>query len=309
VTDAYGIRRLDIDESNLRYTLTVYQPGLAGALTHWLGEIDNQRRAHRKWAARWKASGHTPPTSDPYRPHVDSGLLVFLELAGPAGAAAAATAATGSGWALLVAAPVLLAGRVADLIATRRCARALTELRRTVSDPHEIVAFARAVAARRQILADWPKLGPLGAGDDPRGPLDRALWDLAGVMHRRAEVRATGRPLDLAAGQLPADDPAVIAVELRRDALAQALRELTADITDRLARLDNLAAACCHHLAEQAAIAQARQATAAADAVLGASAADRASATADPYAEVAERTAHVLAAYRQLRRDVPTVDL
>src|SRR5690348_8421795 len=45
----------------------------------------------------------------------------------------------------LAAVPVLLAGRVADLVATRRCARVVTGLRRAVSDPHEIVEFARAV--------------------------------------------------------------------------------------------------------------------------------------------------------------------
>jgi hypothetical protein len=128
-------------------------------------------------------------------------------------------------------------------------------------------------------------------------------------MRRRAEIRAAGHPLDLAAGQLPADDPAVDEVGLRRDPLEQALRELTADITERLARLDNLAAACRQHLADQAAIGRARQATAAADAVLGASAADRAIASADPSADVAERTAQVLAAYRQLRRDVPILDV
>jgi hypothetical protein len=134
------------------------------------------------------------------------------------------------------------------------------------------------------------------------------VWDLAGVMRRRAEVRAAGRPLDLAADQLPADDPAVDEVGLRRDALEQVLKELTADITDRLARLASLAAACRQHLADQAAIGRARQATTAADAVLGASAADRAIASADPAADVAERTAQVLAAYWLLRRAVPTAD-
>jgi hypothetical protein len=82
MTDPYGFRLLDIDESKLgAYTLTVYQPGLGGALTHWLGEIDDQRRAHRRWVARWKAGGHTPPRSDPYRPQVRSRPLVFLETA------------------------------------------------------------------------------------------------------------------------------------------------------------------------------------------------------------------------------------
>jgi hypothetical protein len=149
-TGRHAFRLLDIDESSFRYTLTAYQPGLRGALTYWLGEIDDQRHAYRQWAHRWKASGFAPPRSDPSRPQVRSGSLVFVELAGAAGMSAAAAVATGSGWALLAAVPVLLAGRVADLVATRRCARVVTGLRRTVSDPHEIVEFARAVAARRR---------------------------------------------------------------------------------------------------------------------------------------------------------------
>jgi hypothetical protein len=47
----------------------------------------------------------------------------------------------------------------------------------------------------------------------------------------------------------------------------------------------------------------------AADAVLGASAADLAGASTDPTADVAEYIAQVLAAYQQLRREIPTPNL
>ena len=40
MTDPFAFRLLDPDESSFRYTLTMYQPGLRGVLTHWLSEIE-----------------------------------------------------------------------------------------------------------------------------------------------------------------------------------------------------------------------------------------------------------------------------
>src|SRR4051794_13390354 len=64
MTDPYGFRLLDIDASDFRHTLTAYRPGLRSALTYWLAEFDEQRRAYRQRAKRWKASGfvvQSPP--------------------------------------------------------------------------------------------------------------------------------------------------------------------------------------------------------------------------------------------------------
>jgi hypothetical protein len=82
-----------------------------------------------------------------------------------------------------------------------------------------------------------------------------------------APASASGRPVTSSSAR-----PASAGTSARSPVSRTAKIIATADITDRMARFDNLAAACRQHLADQAAIAQARQAAAAADAVLGASA-------------------------------------
>src|SRR4051794_22080911 len=109
-------------------------------------------------------------------------------------------------------------------------------------------------------------------------------------MARRAKFRAADRHLELAAAELPPDDPSIGAVDQRRNALHDALQEVDADIAGRMGRIEDLAAACRQHLADQAAIARARQAAANADAILGASDEGMARAAPDPSAEIAERT-------------------
>jgi hypothetical protein len=332
-------RLLGVERSAARgYVLTRYRPGLRWTVTNWFGRLDQERRAYRRWVAGWRARGHPAPAGDPSRPPLRSIPRQVIEGSSVVALTAMAVAGTGSPWGLVVAVPAGAAARLGYLAAVRRGGAVLDRSQRRVDDPRDTADLARAVSARESVLADWPRLGALGAaaagesirstgttggirntigirnggkgprGTDPRGTLDLAVWDLAAALHRRTQLRAALTRLDLAATDLPPDDPGHDAVDLRRRQLRPLLVRLNADVADRIGRLERLAEACRRHVAERAAAEQAREATASADAVLDAVTAYRSSAPADAAAWLSDRTTQVLAAYRELVHQIPVPD-
>lgn len=197
----------------------------------------------------------------------------------------------------------ILVGYVVAKPALRALLRPRHEYRREITDEDGLTDLRLARAAITRILAAWPQLGPLG-GAAPQQTLDTALWDLAGDLHRRAEIKDAGQPVEQLLAELPADDPSVPALTDRVDELAGVFETVNTAVAVRVRRLRRLADECDRHLAAQATRARIEEVARRADAVLdGVGRAEVGLAEqSDPAAELAERTEAVLRAYRELQR-------
>jgi hypothetical protein len=136
------------------------------------------------------------------------------------------------------------------------------------------------------MMADPAHIGPA---------LDQARWGLAVLLFRRAEVTRALKELDDAVRGLAAQAPLRAEVAVRRVELGGRLEELSERIAERLGALRRLAEVSGEHAHQQYRAEQARRALRRAR-----WADDGATDRPDVIAEVAERTAAVLAAYREL---------
>ena len=161
----------------------------------------------------------------------------------------------------------------------------------------ERLAYERAVAVSRRIRRTWPALGNMIDPQEADRSLTRALDDLPAIMSRRQRIRRLRAELAAVDDRnLPADSPAVLALAAQR-ARVDALWRETGASANRILAAINAAALAGENLIRERRIGEtARDAELA---ITGLAAADRArSVEAGP--ELAERTAAVIAAYREL---------
>jgi hypothetical protein len=152
-----------------------------------------------------------------------------------------------------------------------------------------------AVCAVRRARRD------LGALADPVPPalLDRALWELAGVLVAGERARLARREVRAALDLLAADEPLAGELRSREAELTRVRHALGTEAARRLASLRDLAATCGRLTAECEATRRAGRAANAADAVLASLPSARR--PLDPVAGAAEVMSATLEAYRQMR--------
>jgi hypothetical protein len=157
-----------------------------------------------------------------------------------------------------------------------------------------------AVSNARYTLRVWPQLQTAVALDDPGPALASAVWEVTGILAERAVVRDATRKLDQAIRTVPDDSP-VHADLVSRLAQAQATQQHLDDETRRrLGALHTLANEVDGFIRQRQALAAARAVVRDVDQVLGAVTGGHLPPGGDPGAELAEQTAAVLAAYREL---------
>jgi len=146
----------------------------------------------------------------------------------------------------------------------------------------------------------WPQLQAAVALADPGPALASAVWEVTGILAERAVVRDAARKLDQAIRTVPGDSP-VHADLASRLAQAQATqRRLDDQVQQRLGALHSLASEADGFIRQRQALAAARAVVRDVDQVLGAVTVEHLPPGGDPGAELAEQTAAVLAAYREL---------
>jgi len=161
----------------------------------------------------------------------------------------------------------------------------------------ERLAFERALAVSRRVRRTWPELRDMIDPADADRTLTRALDQLAALMTRRQEIRRLRDELAVVGrADLPVDSPARLAVAAQRERIEALWRE-TGQSANRMLVSINTAA-----LAGESVIREQRISRAARDAELMISqlAAGGPAPAAEAGPELAERTAAVLAAYREL---------
>jgi hypothetical protein len=146
----------------------------------------------------------------------------------------------------------------------------------------------------------------LGTFAEPVPPslLDRALWELAGVLAAEERAGAARRRAQAALDRLTADEPEATELRSRHAALAQAERALRTEAAHRLASLRELAVSCRQLAAECEAVTRANLAASAADVGpvgLAPTGVAEAGCPGDPVAGPAELMAATLEAYRRRR--------
>ncbi len=223
---------------------------------------------------------------------------------GGIGAAVGAVSAAGltyvsSPWLGLPIGVVLaLAGGVAALWRFLHVERVWTAGHLVITDHDDRDLFEAGRAAIGRTLRGWPAVRGMVDLDDPSATLARSLWDLAALIVERAPIRETRAKVSTTMRTVPQDSA------VRRDLagrLAQAdaaVQQLDAQIEGRLTDLKTLADEVGRFVERQHALASARAVVQDADRILGAAA--PLPVAGDAAAELAERTAAVLAAYREL---------
>ncbi|MFI7597536.1 hypothetical protein [Actinoplanes sp. NPDC049681] len=160
----------------------------------------------------------------------------------------------------------------------------------------ERAAYGRALVVARRVRRTWPALQHMIDPEDADRALTAALRELASIMARRQQIRRLREELG-AAGlhHLPADSPAVQALAEQR-LRVEGLWRSTAAAANRILAGINAAALAGENLIREQRIGRtAREAEMAISRLTVAAAAP-----ADPSLELAERTAAVIAAYREL---------
>jgi hypothetical protein len=161
----------------------------------------------------------------------------------------------------------------------------------------ERVAYQRAVVIARRIQRTWPALEHMIDPVEADRSLTRALDDLAGIMSRRQEIRRLRAELsEVDHANLPADSPAVQALAAQR-VRVDALWRSTGTTANRVLAGLNAAALAGENLIREQRISQTAHAAEMAIVRIAAADAGR-SVEAGP--DLAERTAAVIAAYREL---------
>jgi hypothetical protein len=217
-------------------------------------------------------------------------LLVFTAVLSAAGIAWWATAAGSIALVTFVSAAQARAARVGVLALPRG------DDSFVLHAAEERVAYGRALAVGRRVRATWPALRHMIDPEQADRDLTAALRDLAGIMARRQQIRRLREELGSASRHdLPADSPAVQALAEQR-LRAEALWRSTAAAANRILAGINAAA-----LAGENLIREQRVGDTAREAELAIS---RLTVGGPPQTdagpELAERTAAVIAAYREL---------
>ncbi|GAA3940790.1 hypothetical protein [Actinoplanes auranticolor] len=160
----------------------------------------------------------------------------------------------------------------------------------------ERAAFERAFAVAKRVRRTWPALRHMIDSDDADRSLSAALEELAAIMARRQQIRCLRAELAQATRHdLPADSPAVQALAEQR-LRVEALWRSTAGAANRILAGINAAALAGENLIREQRIGDtAREAELA---ISRLTAAGPPRTEAGP--ELAERTAAVIAAYREL---------
>ena len=162
--------------------------------------------------------------------------------------------------------------------------------------PEERLAFERALQVARRIRRAWPELRDMLDPVDADHTLTRALDQLAALMARRQQIRRLRTELT-EAGQadLPADSPARLALAAQRERVEALWRE-TGRAANRMLSGINATALAGESVLREKRISQAARDAESAISHLAAVPA----ATFEAGPELAERTAAVLNAYREL---------
>ena len=160
----------------------------------------------------------------------------------------------------------------------------------------ERAAFERAFVVAKRVRRTWPALRHMIDSDDADRSLSAALEELAAIMARRQQIRCLREELAQATRHdLPADSPAVQALAEQR-LRVEALWRSTAGAANRILASINAAALAGENLIREQRIGDtAREAELA---ISRLTAAGPPRTEAGP--ELAERTAAVIAAYREL---------
>ncbi|WP_249997631.1 hypothetical protein [Actinoplanes sp. M2I2] len=161
----------------------------------------------------------------------------------------------------------------------------------------ERAVLQRAVGVSRRIRRTWPGLSGMIDPDLADRSLTRALDDLGGLLARRQELRRLRTEIQGVRRQdVPADSPAVQALAAQRDRADQLWRETGRRINRILRGLDRTALAGEAFLREREIDETARRA----EFVLAGLADRHAAPMTEAGPELADRTAAVITAYREL---------
>ncbi|WP_203834971.1 hypothetical protein [Winogradskya humida] len=160
----------------------------------------------------------------------------------------------------------------------------------------ERAAFGRAVASARRVRRTWPALRHMVDAAEADRSLTAALGELAATLSRRQQIRRLRDELYDAAGHgLPGESPAAMALAEQRTRVEELWQVSGADANRILASIHAAAVAGENLIHEQRVHETAREAELAIS---------RLTATGTPTTnagpELAERTAAVIAAYREL---------
>lgn len=163
--------------------------------------------------------------------------------------------------------------------------------------PEERAAYDRAVVVSRRVRSTWPALTDMIDPVEADAALTRALHDLATLMSRRQDLRRLRADLSaVRRTDVPADSPAVLALDARR-AEADRLWQESRDEANRILRAIDRAARTGEAFLRERAIGEtARHA----ELVLAGLTAGSAPAETAP--DLADRTEAVITAYRDLAR-------
>lgn len=160
-------------------------------------------------------------------------------------------------------------------------------------------AFARAFAVAKRVRRTWPALRHMIDPEDADRSLSAALEQLAAIMAQRQQIRRLRAELAQATRHdLPADSPAVQALAEQR-LKAEALWRSTAGAANRILASINAAALAGENLIREQRLGETARQAELAISRLTASGPPRTEAGPD----LAERTAAVIAAYRELAAD------
>ncbi|GAA2626779.1 hypothetical protein [Paractinoplanes durhamensis] len=170
-----------------------------------------------------------------------------------------------------------------------------TEGARVLRTPEERAAYGRALAVARRIRRAWPALPGMIDPAEADRTLTHALDDLASLLVRRQEIRRLRAGLDgVRVGDVPAESPAALALAEQRERTEELWLTSAGQANRILRSIEETALAGETFVREQRIGATARQAgLALARLTTGAPPAESAP-------ELADRTAVVLGAYREL---------
>jgi hypothetical protein len=203
---------------------------------------------------------------------------------------------------------LLLAAAVAGLLTVvgrrdaRRARRATFEAprdpdARLLRTAEERAAFVRAVSAARRVRGTWADLGGMVDPVTADQSLTHALDDLATVLVRRQEIRRLRAGLEgVRRAAVPGDSPAVLALDAQREQ-AEQLWLTSADLANRILRGIEAAALAGETFRHERQIGETARMAERALARLSAGGPPTEAAP-----DLADRTAAVLDAYRELER-------
>src|SRR3989440_2980469 len=201
--------------------------------------------------------------------------------------------------------PLALATLVAAAVGYGRRKGAVTEAwrhrHRVLRHPEDTRAFTAAREIGDRVVEAWPWIGGMVGVPDPGPALAQSLWTLSDVLERPAVLRDQRDDLEQARTDLPADTEVWREVDDRVAQLDTSLAAFDAEVDARLAAFADLAERCERYVREERAIARARDAVLRADQALG-DARVPVDGALEPGHELADRTAAVLDAYRELTR-------